>query len=299
MLKRISVLVLICLLAVAALAQSEKSGTPIKWETYKVGEQDVSILFPKLPILVKSFNSCSEQETNKYAAYAGGVAYGLNINYKSKQNIPEYCTEKRKFDENSFESGLKGVKAFLKTEQETKVEINNQKFVKIKGNRFTYWLLDDFENKRWFEFWISEEDKENEITKNFVESLRTEKSPSGIEIGSGASATLGDVPTAESSKEDKAVNSEKDEAAPLRLIVKPPPGYTDVARQAQIQGTVRLRVTFLASGSIGSVEILNALPYGLTEQAVAAVRKIVFIPQKKMNTKVAVTKTVEYSFSIY
>lgn len=86
---------------------------------------------------------------------------------------------------------------------------------------------------------------------------------------------------------------------PFRIISKPRPGYTDAARQNQVTGVVRLKVTFLASGAIGSIAPVSGLPYGLTEQAISAARQIKFEPQKKNGAAVAVTKTIEYSFSIY
>jgi len=86
---------------------------------------------------------------------------------------------------------------------------------------------------------------------------------------------------------------------PFRIISKPRPGYTDAARQNQVTGVVRLKVTFLASGAIGSIAPVSGLPYGLTEQAISAARQIKFEPQKKNGSAVAVTKTIEYSFSIY
>lgn len=85
----------------------------------------------------------------------------------------------------------------------------------------------------------------------------------------------------------------------LKIISKPRPGYTDAARQNNIQGTVILRVTFLASGQVGSISAVKGLPNGLTEQAIAAARRISFEPAKRDGQGQAVTKQIEYSFSIY
>lgn len=85
----------------------------------------------------------------------------------------------------------------------------------------------------------------------------------------------------------------------LQIIAKPKPTYTDAARQNNVQGTVRLRVTFLASGAIGSISPVQGLPNGLTEQAIAAARQIRFEPKKINGVPVAVTKSVDYAFSIY
>ena len=85
----------------------------------------------------------------------------------------------------------------------------------------------------------------------------------------------------------------------IKIISKPRPGYTDAARTNNIQGTVILRVTFLASGQIGSISPIKGLPNGLTEQAIAAARRIAFEPAKRDGQGQTVTKQIEYSFSIY
>ena len=85
----------------------------------------------------------------------------------------------------------------------------------------------------------------------------------------------------------------------LQITSKPRANYTDAARQNQVQGTVRLRVTFLANGTIGSISAVNGLPNGLTEQAIAAARNIRFTPAMKNGQPYAVTKQLEYSFTLY
>ncbi|MGI8788360.1 MAG: energy transducer TonB [Pyrinomonadaceae bacterium] len=85
----------------------------------------------------------------------------------------------------------------------------------------------------------------------------------------------------------------------VKILAKPRANYTDAARQNQVQGTVTLRVTFLPSGQIGGIAPVSGLPYGLTEQAIAAARGIRFEPAKKNGVPYAVTKQVQYSFTIY
>ena len=85
----------------------------------------------------------------------------------------------------------------------------------------------------------------------------------------------------------------------MKIVAKPRANYTDTARQNQVQGTVTLRVTFLANGQIGSISPVSGLPYGLTEQAIAAARSIKFEPQMVNGEPKSVTKQVQYSFTIY
>lgn len=85
----------------------------------------------------------------------------------------------------------------------------------------------------------------------------------------------------------------------IRILSKPRPGYTDEARQNNVRGTVILRVTFLANGSIGSVSTVKGLPYGLTEKAIAAARNIRFTPPMRNGQAYTVNKVVHFNFTIY
>jgi TonB family protein len=88
-------------------------------------------------------------------------------------------------------------------------------------------------------------------------------------------------------------------ATPLKMLTKPRPGYTDSARQRNIQGTIRLRIVFDAFGKIGPILVSRSLDPELDRQAVIAARKIKFTPATKNGIPVTVVKQVEYTFSIY
>jgi protein TonB len=85
----------------------------------------------------------------------------------------------------------------------------------------------------------------------------------------------------------------------IKILSKPQPRYTDAARQNQVQGTVTVKVTFNANGSVGSIAPVSGLPYGLTEQAIAAARSIKFEPAKRNGVPYSVAKTIAYTFTIY
>jgi TonB family protein len=86
---------------------------------------------------------------------------------------------------------------------------------------------------------------------------------------------------------------------PARITYQQKPNYTEEARKAQINGTVRLRVTFNANGTIGNVSQVSGLGYGLTEQAISAARNMRFEPAMKNGVAVTSTKVVEFNFNIY
>lgn len=104
----------------------------------------------------------------------------------------------------------------------------------------------------------------------------------------------GPPPPAPVKREPVAVVSEK-----LKIINKPSPGYTDDARKNNISGTVRLRVTFSASGQVTGVSVISGLPNGLTEKAIAAAKQISFTPEKRNGQAISISRPVEFSFKIY
>ena len=85
----------------------------------------------------------------------------------------------------------------------------------------------------------------------------------------------------------------------LKVVSKPPPRYTERARVSGIEGTVTLRVTFLASGGIGAITTVRGLPCGLTEQAIMAARKMKFVPKEANGVARTTTRPVSYTFKIY
>lgn len=84
-----------------------------------------------------------------------------------------------------------------------------------------------------------------------------------------------------------------------RLIAKPEPTYTNKARSKQITGTVILKCVFAADGTVTAMRIVSGLPYGLTEKAIDAARKIKFIPATKDGKNVSMWMQLEYNFNLY
>ncbi len=86
---------------------------------------------------------------------------------------------------------------------------------------------------------------------------------------------------------------------PLQILSKPKATYTDAARTNNVQGSVRLKFTLLASGAVGSITPVTRLPHGLTEQAIAAARQIRFKPKMINGVPQSVVVTFYYVFNIY
>jgi len=84
-----------------------------------------------------------------------------------------------------------------------------------------------------------------------------------------------------------------------RVLAKPEPQYTEDARRNQITGSVVLRVVFSRTGEVTNIRAIHALPFGLTERAIAAARLIRFRPAIRNGRPVNVYMQLEYNFNLY
>ena len=74
------------------------------------------------------------------------------------------------------------------------------------------------------------------------------------------------------------------------------PKYTMQARQAEIEGVVRVEVTVDESGHVLSARVLSGLGYGLDEAAVAAAKATVFEPATRCGKPVIGTTVLPFRF---
>lgn len=136
---------------------------------------------------------------------------------------------------------------------------------------------------------LPEENPANTSPKNFNPPSKT------AYIGEGSGSGRSNHCQTKSDAADQPVKP----VTSVKILAKPRAGYTDAARKNQVQGTIRLRVTFQANGQIGSITPVSNLPDGLTEQAIGAARQIKFEPAERAGIPITVTKVVEYTFTIY
>jgi len=83
------------------------------------------------------------------------------------------------------------------------------------------------------------------------------------------------------------------------IFRRPVAAYTSDARRRRVSGSVMLRVTLLANGTIGRIALTKSLDQDLDRQAFAAAKQIKFIPAEMDGKPVDTTVQVSYSFSIY
>lgn len=87
-------------------------------------------------------------------------------------------------------------------------------------------------------------------------------------------------------------------ARPPQVLYRAEPRYLEPARRARVQGVVELDLAVDASGRVVRVDVLRALPLGLTEEAERAVRLWRFRPAERNGQPVPVRFSVIVNFTL-
>jgi TonB family protein len=280
---------------VGAWAQGEASSAPVVWERYKFSNTKVSIMLPKMPVGVHRDDLCDQYIKNSYFAYAENAVYELTVVEKSYAEFPGYCITEARFGKRTLSTRMSELRNAPQKNTEASEKKRGYDVTKFTADNATRWIVDDLENGRWIEVGIVKRSDSTADEDRFFDSLDIAFSLSGTpgkQASLGSDRTLGDDDPKQPVVPRAAVTE------PQLMVLTPKASYTDEARKKNVRGTVRLRVTLLANGGIGSIEVVQGLE-GLTEQAIAAAKKIVFLPKRVNGVNVSVAKLVEYGFSIF
>src|SRR5262249_5398786 len=71
--------------------------------------------------------------------------------------------------------------------------------------------------------------------------------------------------------------------------------YTQEAKDNKVEGVAILRVVFGVDGQLSDINVVRGLPYGLTENAIIAAKKIRFEPAVKDGRPVSVRGMLEFN----
>ena len=305
--------VLLLVFAVCSFGQDAAAGTrrpptaPVKWERYSITGEKISVMLPKMPTLIAEIDPCLQTETQAYYAFANNVVYEVRLVKKSDVK-QDGCRRREKFGKQTIARRLAEVSA-PKDTAATRSAHGDRQFLRFENSGLgeTRLIFDDVANGRWVELAVRTRPVISLDKDRYFDSLQFVDD--GIEIRYGARETLGDELSKPKNEASGTLGDEpfmidpvttsSDRAFALSVVAKHKALYNDSARIANTQGTVRLRVTFLSNGAIGSVSVVDALPNGLTESAIVAVRKLVFLPAMVDGVPRNVAKMVEYNFSLY
>jgi TonB family protein len=86
--------------------------------------------------------------------------------------------------------------------------------------------------------------------------------------------------------------------APVEILSKPNPVYTEEARSLRLEGEVLLEVMFGANGQLHVNRVVRGMGHGLDEAAIAAANKMRFKPAQHYNQPIDSTATVHVVFQL-
>jgi TonB family protein len=96
----------------------------------------------------------------------------------------------------------------------------------------------------------------------------------------------------------KAHSLDRDIAELPKITSAPLPAYPEEARINKVEGAVLLNVVLHSSGKVTKIIPLKELPYGLTQESIAAARKIKFQVGRLNGKAVSVYWKLRYTFSL-
>jgi len=118
----------------------------------------------------------------------------------------------------------------------------------------------------------------------------------------GKGATVQTAGFAEQQLSHAGVKQQQTEAgpatAPVEIISKPNPVYTEEARQLRLEGEVLLEVMFGANGQLHVNRVVRGLGHGLDEAAIEAANKMRFKPAQHYNQPIDSVATVHVVFQL-
>lgn len=98
---------------------------------------------------------------------------------------------------------------------------------------------------------------------------------------------------------DEKVYEGEDVDTKAKILSQPQAVFTSQAARQHVVGIVKLKAVFTGSGEVKDIEAINKLPAGLTDNAIAAARKITFTPAMKDGHPVSQRIFLEYTFELY
>jgi len=263
------------------------------WQRYTVKDEAFSVTFPTVPAMatyketVDRFGKRRRQRL--LGAYAEGLVYTVSCSENPKQELLEDFIEQEIFTHSTFDrtsekdlkrNGFSGKQYFAPDKVPGTVQI-------FKTGNTIY---------RFQVFGAPTDDKR---VQQYFSSVVLGKKASGIEVTDGIGVPYAPASNTQADESGGKLFVGKEVNRKAVLIMKPEPTYTEEARQNAVTGVVVLKVVFYSDGRVGNIRTVYGLPYGLTEQAIEAARKMKFVPAVKDGKFVSMWMQLEYNFNLY
>jgi len=257
------------------------------WKLYTIGGEDFSVALPLLPARHTNYEYVDELQKSRrvysMGAYADGVVYAIYVyENPNRQSLDEFIKARGVAKSTATELKVNGFPG----KQSSTVDSSSQFFAT---------------KDRLYQFTAVGAPLDDARMTTFFSSVLLHKKKDSVEVGDGAGSSYQPPEEAQPSDADgtRKILTGKEVDKKIRLAMKPEPGYTEDARHNQVTGTVVLKCVFASNGSVTNIRTISGLPYGLTEQSIAAARKIKFIPATKDGKFVSMWMQLEYNFNLY
>jgi TonB family protein len=279
---------LICLLVLAAGVQAQTSNTTATWKRYTVKGESFSIIFPTVPAMAtwREFweHGDKERRVRQIGAYAEGVVYTVfSIENQPKQSLEGFIKERF---------------GGIETREVTVSGVTGREAVRHTADSVAQYFATE---RHLYAFRTFGAPAEDQRVKQFFASLILGNTSEATALSDGPGVPFQPQVQAESNDANTRptiyVGREVDRK--VRLAMKPEPMYTEEARQYAVTGTVILKVVFASNGDVNNIRTVSGLPFGLTEKAIDAAKKIKFIPAVKDGKFVSMWMQLEYNFNLY
>lgn len=275
------------LIFTSAQAQTtSRQSDPETWKRYTVAGEKFSVKLPTLPAMTSGkhliYHLRKTQVVRRIGVYADGVVYTIDV-YENTERLSLADFISKQNERSRWE--LATERTIVLNDVAGKEYKSNDEILPATVRFFAT-------RNRLYQFVASGAAVDDVGVKQFFSSIALGSKSEGTEVSDGPGR-----PFEPDGPEETFSGKELDRK--VRLAMKPEPTYTESARQGQITGTVVLRVVFSASGSVVNIEVRSGLPYGLTENAIVAARKIKFHPGIKNGKPVATRMQLEYNFNLY
>jgi TonB family protein len=287
--KLLSLIATTLLLSASVQGQTLKRSESLTWKLYTIGGEDFSVALPVLPARHTRYEYIDEiqkhRRTYSLGAYADGVAYVVYIFENPKRQSLDAFIEAQGADKPNF--------------TELNVNVNGFPGKQISGvdSIFQFFATKD----RLYEFLALGASLDDTRMTTFFSSVLLHKKKDSIEVDEGPGLPYQPAEEVQPAGVDGTTKlfTGKEVDKKIRLAMKPEPMYTEIARQNQLTGTVVLKCVFASNGSVTNIRTVSGLPYGLTERAIDAAKKIKFIPAVKDGKYVSMWMQLEYNFNLY
>jgi TonB family protein len=293
--KRILLLpVCIVLLVGFVYGQGTEQVGSASWQRYTVKGEPFSIKFPTVPAMttyIKSAGFQKDRRERELGAYADGVVYSI---FSLEDGDPRAALK------SSIEEIGSSSVWDRQTEQDLRVNgFSGKQYFWTNRLGGTMQLVAT--KNRFYRVQAMGATSDDARVKQFFSSLSLGKKGEGIEVSDGQGIPYNPTEQFASAHVDPSGQSFTGVHVERKaiLIIKPEPAYTEDARKNEITGTVVLKVIFSSNGSVVNIRTVSGLPYGLTEKAIDAARKIKFIPAAKDGKFVSMWMQLEYNFNLY